>query len=159
MDYLTLYLFFKLSAIADIIGTLGFGTMLFGVVLSIIKFFIHDCNEYKPKAIKELKEKFGFDNYSANTDAYEHAVVTNFKKLIHMLVKWIVIGYSCIVLSSLIPTPGEMAAIYLGVQAKNSETLNILSKLPKKYAILIEKEADAYISKELKRLKEPATKK
>ena len=159
MDYLILYLFFKLSAIADIIGTLGIGIIFFGIVLSLIKFFVHDCNAYKPKAIEELKEKLGFDNYSAQNSAYEYAVVNNFKKLIYMLVRWIVIGYSCIVLSSLIPTPGEMAAIYLGVQAKNSETLNILAKLPKKYAILLEKEADAYISKELERLKEPATKK
>lgn len=53
-----------------------------------------------------------------------------------------------------LPSTGQMAAIYLGGKVSNSDTANTLSRLPAKYATLLENKADEWLTAQLPKPKE-----
>ena len=58
------------------------------------------------------------------------------------------------VMAIILPSTGQMAAIYIGATALESDTMDVLSRLPKKYATLLDTKADEWLSEQVKNLEE-----
>lgn len=71
------------------------------------------------------------------------------KKRIKTFMSWwtgiLIIVILSTFISMMIPSTKQIAAIYLGSQAVKSEALQEASKLPKKYAEILNKQADQYL--------------
>ncbi|UCE99881.1 MAG: hypothetical protein JSV82_02115 [Planctomycetota bacterium] len=66
----------------------------------------------------------------------------------------IVFSYVINTFLAFVPSTNQMAAIYLGGQAAQSETVEILSRLPKKYATILESKADAWVDEQVEKGRE-----
>ena len=52
-------------------------------------------------------------------------------------------------IATILPSTGQMAAIYIGTNAMESDTAEILAKLPAKYATLLDTKADEWLTAQL----------
>lgn len=67
-----------------------------------------------------------------------------------LLVLWL-IEKTCNFTALFLPTTGQAAAIYLGATAIKSDTAQVLSNLPVKYATLLENKADEWLEGQIQK--------
>jgi len=142
-DVIWLYLFVKLNEIRNLFDGYGISA------ISILIIFVIICAYYPLKNAQIIKEKL--EENSSNeyeidgSDIWQEGFKEAFPKYFKI---WIVIFCfeMCLnMLGTFIPSTQQAAVIYFGVQAKNSETVNILSKLPSKYARIVEMQVNKYM--------------
>ena len=154
MDYFILYLFFKLTDLISAFKAASIALLVFGTLVLVVKFFFLDVSIDLVDKKEELKKKHpSIPKYDLHDIALWANINEKLPSLTKKLKRLFYIGVACLAFCQVLPTTGQLAAIYLGVQAKHSEAFNILSHLPKKYAAMLEKEADAFIAKRMKEVK------
>ena len=131
MDYLTLYLLLKASTIYDLLTC---KLPLFSLAAIIIYYVVWGVC---------MGSAHGYQAYSKRATAYEATIIRRAVKKATKKLAILFVVY--IVFSIAIPTTPQLAAVYFGVQAKNSETMETLSKLPPKLAKFLEEKLDAYL--------------
>lgn len=130
--YALLYLFVKLDDIRGYLNNnygLAVTFLIVGIMsLSIIAFIINEegKSEKIPLFLKYYGKRFA---------------------VVFVLLVGIQIGFN--LACTLLPSTGQMAAIYLGGKAAESNTADILAKLPGKYAMLLDSKADEWLSEQL----------
>ncbi len=146
-DAFWIYLFVKLDDIKHMLTGPGM-TLLSLILLAIYALIIYPISTGK-KHEDEIKaeqiEKYGKTHKVDTEDIWARGVS---KVILKCLIIWICVMMLEVGLNGLavlLPSTGQAAAIYLGVQAKNSETVQTLSKLPSKYAKILEYQADRYV--------------
>lgn len=132
--YYTMYWFVKLD---DIRGFLTFGwDFIGGISFLLIVLGIFGC------AIA-LEKQF--------PDNFKVPLIKILKKgaLAWFLFIAFVI-FPCNIVSTFLPSTKQMAYIYVGGSAFNSETTQIMKRLPKKFALLLEQKANEWADEQLK---------
>ncbi len=134
-SYTALYWFVKLDDIRSMFDNY-YGTtwVIFGILGFSVGMLAITASETKEK---EEKEK-----------AWE-TFKNGAKKSIIVVFTAILIQMTMNAVATFLPSTGQMATIYLGGKAADSSTTEILSKLPEKYAKLLENKADEWLSQQL----------
>lgn len=123
-----LYFFVKLDDIKDLLSGYGFTVILCAVVICLLPAspYIYDFWDEKKDLFIKYAKRWGV------------CVL-----LIFVLESFLTVA------ATALPSTGQMAAIYLGSKAVESETADVLARLPAKYATLLESKADEWLSAQL----------
>jgi hypothetical protein len=130
MDYWVIYLFVKLDDIKNYLTPEG-GLVMLGIGHLVIFIIARALTN----GIEDPGEAF--------IEAFDSAKWPK-RLCIAAFVYQFVFG----ALLAAVPSTGQMAAIYLGGKASQSETADTLSRLPSKYASILEAKADEWLSQQ-----------
>ena len=150
-DAFWIYLFIKLNDIREFIDFLGFSGFWLCFVALVISGVLKMIN-WPPdlyNKIANLRREGNKDEAEQLECAYIAQVwgAAGRKMFIVCLIILAILGFK-----SALPTLNQAAAIYLGVQAKNSETVKTLGRLPNKYAKILEMSADKYVCQQARKI-------
>jgi hypothetical protein len=128
--YIALYLFVKLDDIRVYLSN-DYGLTLLFIVLSLLIVL----------------------GYLAAIDASNEEVLEFTGKHIKKFIVGFLLVFSTQftfnVIATVLPSTGQMAAIYLGGRTVESNTASILAELPEKYATLLSNKADEWVASQL----------
>ena len=155
-DTFWIYLFIKLNDIKTMIRGCGL-TLLTFITLAIYTFILYPVGHKEELIDEKVNEKNKAkgpksDSNNAYTaedfsmiDVYDRAIGRTIMKslTIFLIAMFIEVGMNGV--AYLMPSTGQAAAIYLGVKAKQSDTIDTLSKLPPKFAKILEMQATKYV--------------
>lgn len=131
MDYWIIYLFVKLDDIRSALEPNG--GLVFSSIMLVLLIF----------GLKIITSEH--DDEEACRDALRSR---SFKLSVYAFVFSLVFTFIINIAIAFTPSTGQMAAIYLGGKATQSETAEILSRLPEKYAKIIESKADQWLAEQ-----------
>lgn len=150
-DAILLYLFVKLGTIAKIVGEISGIIILLSMVIYLITSLVK-INTLPVLVARKVDDLTRENKKAEKAAVLRKHVVDSWLSGLKPLCAAVLIGWCFHFMSLMLPSSGQVAAIYLGVQAKHSETAKILGRLPAKYARMIELSANKYVCEQAKSL-------
>ena len=150
-DAVLLYLFVKLDTIAKIVGEISGIIILLSMVIYLITSLVK-INALPILIAKKIDDLTREKKKTEKAAVIRKHIVDSWLSGLKPLCVAVLISWCFHIMALMLPSSGQVAAIYLGVQAKHSEMAKILGKLPVKYARMLELSANKYVCKQAKSL-------